>query len=72
MKNKVTVLVAGILAVGIAFAFLGSMAVMIGAIPLAIIIFICLGAMGWDFHETMRKSPRNGNGDSADGNAAIQ
>lgn len=72
MKNKITILIAGILAVSIAFAFLGGMAIMIGALPLAIIIFVCLGAMGWDFYDTMRTSLRNGNGNSGGGNAATQ
>lgn len=73
MSKKIITLVAGTLAVALAFAFLGGMAIKIAAIPLLIIVFGVLAMIGWDFFDTMRTSIRtankgNGNGgDSAGG-----
>jgi len=67
MSKKVIVLIAGALAVALAFAFLGGMAIKIAALPLGIIIFAVLAMMGWDFFDTMRASFRNGN-DNGNGN----
>ncbi|MBL6945568.1 MAG: hypothetical protein ISR47_02910 [Rhodospirillales bacterium] len=66
MGKKIIVLIAGILAVSLAFAFLGGMAIKIAALPLALIIFAVLAMMGWDFFDTMRASFRNGNNNGND------
>ena len=52
------------MSVSLAFAFLGGMAIMIGALPLTIIIFGVLAMMGWDFFDTMRTTNGNGNGNN--------
>ena len=71
MSKKITILVSGLLALSISFIFLGSMAIMIGALPLAIIVFGVLALSGTDFYLTMRDSLRSGNGEgNGNGNSA--
>ncbi len=65
MSKKIIVIIAGSMSVALAFAFLGGMAIMIGALPLIIIIFGVLAMMGWDFFDTMRTTNGNGNGSNA-------
>ena len=64
MSRKIIVIIAGLMSVSLAFAFLGGMAIMIGALPLTIIIFGVLAMMGWDFFDTMRTTNGNGNGNN--------
>ena len=70
-NSKVIItIVAGVLAASLAVVFLGFLAIEIGAIPLVIIVFGILGAMLWDFFDTMRTTAKtadaqNGNNDGA-------
>lgn len=63
MPKKTVTVVASILAVAIAVAFLGNLAIHIGEIPLMIIVFGVLGLMLWDYIDTIRTNFRaNNNG----------
>ena len=58
MPKKATFVVAGILGVALAIAFLGNLALRIAEIPLLIIVFGVLAMMVWDFIDTTRSSLR--------------
>ncbi len=66
MGRKIIIMLAGLAAVSLAVAFLGGMAIKIGALPLILIVFGVVGMMVWDFVDTMRASLRNGNGNGND------
>ncbi|WP_316978457.1 hypothetical protein [Shumkonia mesophila] len=58
MPRKALFVVAAALAVGLAIAFLGNLAIRIAEIPLMIIIFGVLAMMVWDFIDTVRTNLR--------------
>ena len=58
MPKKALFVVAALLAVGLAIAFLGNLAIRIGEIPLMVIVFGVLGMMVWDFIDTVRHNVR--------------
>jgi|GEM_PF-5065107 hypothetical protein len=58
MPKKVLFVVAGILAVSLALAFLGNLAIRIAEIPLMVIVFGVLAMMVWDFIDTVRNNVR--------------
>lgn len=58
MPKKVLFVVAGILAVSLALAFLGNLAIRIAELPLMVIVFGVLGMMVWDFVDTVRTNLR--------------
>ncbi|MBE0533747.1 MAG: hypothetical protein IH626_23230 [Rhodospirillales bacterium] len=70
MPKKALFVVAGILAVSLALAFLGNLAIRIAEIPLMIIIFGVLAMMVWDFIDTVRHNVRASDAaDKANGQA---
>lgn len=58
MPRKALFVLAGVLAVVLAIAFLGNLAVRIGEIPLILIVFGVLAMMLWDFVDTIRTNLR--------------
>lgn len=70
MHKKTVTVVASVLAVAIAVAFLGNLAIHIAELPLAVIVFGVMALMLWDYVDTtrtgIRATGKNGNG-SANG-----
>ncbi len=58
MPKKALFVVAAVLAVGLAIAFLGNLAIRIAEIPLMVIVFGVLAMMVWDFIDTVRTNVR--------------
>lgn len=72
-SKVVATLIAGIISAAMAVAFLGFLAIKIGAVPFAVIVFAVLSMMLWDFFDTMRETVRTAgkiNGENRNGNDA--
>lgn len=58
-SKVVTTIIAGGISAAMAVAFLGFLAIKIGALPFMIIVFAVLAMMLWDFFDTMRDAYRS-------------
>lgn len=58
-SKVVTTIIAGMIGVGMAVAFLGFLAIKIGELPFVLIVFAVLAMMLWDFFDTMRETYRS-------------
>lgn len=64
LSRKLVVAFAAVAAGSLAVAFLGFLAIKIGALPLIVIIFGVLSLMVYDLFDTLRAMIRGGNGNN--------